>query len=312
MKKIFISGVAGFIGTNLSLKLLEKGYGIFGCDNFYTGSKKNIEILNKNKNFDFIEHDITKTLKIKNDFDIVINLACPASPPKYQKDPIYTLDTNILGTKNLLNFAKKNNSIFLQASTSEVYGDPLESPQKEDYWGNVNPIGIRSCYDEGKRVAETYCLEFNRKYSLDVRVIRIFNTYGPFMDKEDGRVVTNFINQALNLNDLTIYGDGSKSRSFTFIDDLVDGIIKYLELNEPFFGPINLGNNKEFTVKQLANEVLDLTKSKSKIVFLDAVSDDPKQRRPDISRAKKMLNWSPKIELTEGLKKTIEYFRKNK
>jgi UDP-glucuronate decarboxylase len=309
MKTILITGATGFIGTNLALKLLSLGDRVIGIDNFYSSSPKRLRIFADKKNFYFIKHDIRKPLKIKEKIDEIYNLACPASPPIYQKDPIFTLETSILGIRNMLKLAEEYKAKILQASTSEVYGNPLEHPQKESYWGNVNPVGPRSCYDEGKRVAETFCYEYFKK-GVDVRVVRIFNTYGPFMNPADGRVVVNFIVQALKNEDLTIYGDGSQTRSFCYIDDLIEGMIKYMDLKERFFGPINLGNPGEFTIKQLAEMVLKLIpKSKSKIVYRPLPKDDPEKRRPDITLAKKVLNWEPKIGLEEGLLKTIYYFR---
>jgi UDP-glucuronate decarboxylase len=309
MKTILITGATGFIGTNLALKLLSLGDRVIGIDNFYSSSPKRLRIFADKKNFYFIKHDIRKPLKIKEKIDEIYNLACPASPPIYQKDPIFTLETSILGIRNMLKLAEEYKAKILQASTSEVYGNPLEHPQKESYWGNVNPVGPRSCYDEGKRVAETFCYEYFNK-GVDVRVVRIFNTYGPFMSSADGRVVVNFIVQALKNEDLTIYGDGSQTRSFCYIDDLVEGMIKYMDLKERFFGPINLGNPGEFTIKQLAEIVLKLIpESKSKIVYRPLPKDDPEKRRLDITLAKKVLNWEPKIGLEEGLLKTIDYFR---
>ncbi|KKT72495.1 MAG: dTDP-glucose 4,6 dehydratase [Candidatus Moranbacteria bacterium GW2011_GWF1_44_4] len=258
----------------------------------------------------FIERDIAKPLEPGEKIDQIFNFACPASPPRYQKDPIQTMKTSILGSLNMLELARKNNARIMQASTSEVYGDPKVHPQPESYWGNVNPIGVRSCYDEGKRAAETLFFDYQRKYGTDIRVVRIFNTYGPNMDPDDGRVVSNFITQALKNEDLTIYGDGMQTRSFQYIDDLVAGIIKMMDNEKNFLGPVNLGNPDEFTVKELAEKILEmLPESKSKIVYQDLPQDDPKQRKPDISLAKKELTWEPKIRLEEGLKKTIDYFR---
>lgn len=308
MKTILITGCAGFIGANLALKLLKGKNKIVGVDNFFSSDEKRLEVFKGEKNFVFFKHDIRKPLKINFKIDEIYNLACPASPPIYQKDPIFTLETSVLGIRNILNLAQKHKAKILQASTSEVYGNPLEHPQKESYWGNVNPIGLRSCYDEGKRTAETFCYEYFQK-GVDVRVIRIFNTYGPYMNPADGRVVVNFILEALENRDLTIYGDGKQTRSFCYIDDLIEGMVKYMNLKKRFLGPINLGNPEEFTINQLAKLVLKLIpESKSKIVYKPLPKDDPERRRPDISLAKKILNWEPKVGLEEGLVKTIEYF----
>lgn len=305
---ILITGAAGFIGTNLTKKLLSVGYRVIGVDNFYSGSPENIHLFAKNSRYQFIEHDIRKPLKIKEKIDQIYNLACPASPPRYQKDPLFTLETSVLGIRTMLKLAQEHRAKLLQASTSEIYGNPLEHPQKESYWGNVNPVGPRSCYDEGKRVAETFCYEyFNR--GVDVRVIRIFNTYGPYMDPADGRVITNFINQALRNEDLTIYGDGRQTRSFCFINDLLAAMTKYMALEERFFGPLNLGNPEEFTVSKLAQKILKLIpKSKSKIVYRPLPVNDPEKRKPDISQARQLLGWEPKTKLEEGLEKTIKYY----
>ena len=306
MKTILVTGGAGFVGSHLCETLLKKGNKVICLDNNYTGSKKNISSLEKDKNFSFVEHDITKPIDIR--CDEIYNFACPASPIHYQKDPVFTLNTSVFGIINMLELARKNNAKILQASTSEVYGDPLEHPQKETYWGNVNTVGIRSCYDEGKRIAETYSMDYHRKYGLNIKIIRIFNTYGPRMARNDGRVVSNFITQAIDGKDITIYGDGSQTRSFCYVSDLVEGIIKMME-KENFTGPVNLGNPNEFTVKELAEKVVKMTGSKSKIVYNPLPSDDPKVRRPDITLAKTKLNWEPKIQLEDGLKKTIEYFK---
>lgn len=304
-----ITGGAGFIGTNLCKRLLNDGHKVICVDNLYTGQKRNIEPLMNNPNFKFINHNIIEPLNIEEKIDEIYNLACPASPPHYQKDPIFTLQTNFMGISNMLELAKKNNCKILQASTSEVYGDPLEHPQKESYWGHVNCVGIRSCYDEGKRCAETLCFDYINEYKVDVKIIRIFNTYGPSMDKDDGRVVTNFINQALFDKDITIYGDGTQTRSFQFVDDLIEAMIRVMKTDNTFHGPINLGNPNEFTIKELAEITLELIKdSKSKIVYVELPQDDPCKRKPDISLAKEKLGWEPKIQLREGLKKTIDYF----
>ena len=310
MSTILITGGAGFIGTNLCIRLLKDGNKVICVDNLYTGQMRNIEPLLKNPNFKFINHDIIKPLDIDEKIDQIYNLACPASPPHYQKDPLFTINTCYIGMTNMLNLARKNNCKILQASTSEVYGDPLQHPQKETYWGHVNCFGIRSCYDEGKRSAETLCYNYIHQYGVDVKVIRIFNTYGPAMDKDDGRVVTNFINQALYNKDITIYGDGSQTRSFQYVDDLIEAMVRVMATDKDFHGPINLGNPHEFTVKELAEKVLELvTDSKSKIVYEDLPGDDPCKRRLDISLAKEKIKWEPKVQLKEGLEKTIEYFK---
>ncbi|MDD5043643.1 MAG: SDR family oxidoreductase [Patescibacteria group bacterium] len=303
---ILVTGGAGFLGSHLCKYLLDKGEKVICLDNFYTGRKENIEELLANKNFKLIEHNIINPLEM--DVDQIYNLACPASPPQYQKDPLFTLDTCYLGVKNMLELAVKNKARILQASTSEVYGDPLEHPQAETYRGHVNPIGIRSCYDEGKRIGETLCFDYHRRKSVDIRIIRIFNTYGPNMDPQDGRVVSNFITQALRGENLTIYGDGSQTRSFCYVSDLIEGIYRMMNQDE-FLGPVNLGNPNEFTVKELADKVLKTVGAKSKIVYQPLPADDPQQRKPDISLAKEKLGWEPKVQLEEGLKKTVEYFR---
>lgn len=303
--KILVTGGAGFIGSHLCKYLLDKGEEVICLDNFYTGRKENIVELEKNKNFKLIEHNIINPIELE--VDQIYNLACPASPPHYQKDPLFTLDTCYLGVKNMLELAGKNRARILQASTSEIYGDPKEHPQKETYRGHVNPIGIRSCYDEGKRIGETLFFDYQRKHNTDIRVVRIFNTYGPNMDPEDGRVVSNFIIQALRGEDLTIYGDGNQTRSFCYVDDLIQGLYKMMN-QDNFLGPVNLGNPHEFTIKELAEKILKLIGTKNKIIYQDLPADDPKQRKPDISLAKEKLDWEPKIELDEGLNKTIEYF----
>jgi len=307
MKTILITGGAGFIGSNLCEKLLNNQNNKVIClDNLFTGNIKNIQHLMNNKNFEFINHDIIEPLYINGDIDEIYNLACPASPPKYQIDPIYTLKVNFLGVLNLLELAKNKKAKFLQSSTSEVYGEPTISPQNEEYRGNVNTVGIRSCYDEGKRIAETLIIEYHHKYKIDVRIVRIFNTYGPKMDKNDGRVVSNFINQALNNEDITLYGKGDQTRSFCYIDDNIDGLIKLMDSN--YILPINIGNPHEITVKELADIILKITKSKSKIVYKDLPSDDPTNRKPDITKANNILKWEPKYDLETGIIKTIEYF----
>ena len=305
--RIFITGVAGFLGSNLCEELLKIGHEVIAIDNFITGSKKNIEHLQQYQNFSFVNHDIIEYRDFK--VDGIFNLACPASPPLYQKDPVRTVKTNVIGSTNLLELARKTNSRILQASTSEIYGDPKVSPQTEEYWGNVNPVGLRSCYDEGKRTAETLFMDFHRQYETDIRIARIFNTYGPRMSIYDGRVVSNFIVQSLTNKDLTIYGDGGQIRSFCYVDDLIIGLIK-LFFKENSHYPINIGNPDPITMEDLAVEVIKLTKSKSKISHMPLPSDDPINRIPDISKAIDQLNWKPSISRSEGLKKTIEYFSK--
>lgn len=308
--KILVTGGAGFVGSNLCRKLLNDGNEVVCLDNFYTGREKNIAELKHNSLFKILNQDINDKFEIFG-IDKIYNLACPASPPAYQKDPIFTWKTSVVGVMNMLELARKNGNIpILQASTSEVYGDPLVHPQKESYWGNVNPNGIRSCYDEGKRAAESLMMDYWRVYKTPIRIIRIFNTYGPKMDPMDGRVVSNFIVQALKNEDITIYGDGSQTRSFQFIDDLIEGMTRLMDNNINFVGPVNIGNQNEFTIKQLAEKVLlMLPESKSKIVYKDLPGDDPKIRRPDNSLAKDSLGWEPKISLNDGLIPTIKYFR---
>jgi UDP-glucuronate decarboxylase len=305
--KLLVAGGAGFLGSNLCEELLKIGHEVIAVDNFITGSKKNIEHLQQFQDFSFINHDIIEYRDFK--VDGIFNLACPASPPLYQKDPVRTVKTNVIGSTNLLELARKTNSRILQASTSEIYGDPKVSPQTEEYWGNVNPVGLRSCYDEGKRTAETLFMDFHRQYETDIRIARIFNTYGPRMSIYDGRVVSNFIVQSLTNKDLTIYGDGGQIRSFCYVDDLIIGLIK-LFFKENCHHPINIGNPDPITMEDLAVEVIKLTKSKSKISYMPLPSDDPINRIPDISKAIDQLNWRPSINRSEGLKKTIEYFSK--
>jgi UDP-glucuronate decarboxylase len=307
VKTILVTGGAGFIGSHLCRFLLDKGHHVICLDNFFTGRMENIKELVGNPNFEFIRHDITVPITLE--VDQIYNLACPASPPAYQHSAIKTIKTNTIGMINMLGLAKRTKARILQASTSEVYGDPKVHPQPEDYWGNVNPIGIRSCYDEGKRVAECLCMDYHRQHKVDIRIVRIFNTYGPFMDPNDGRVVSNFIMQALKGENITIYGDGSQTRSFQYVSDLIEGMYKMMN-TEDFIGPVNLGNPGEFTIKELAEKIIKATKSKSKIIYKPLPSDDPKQRKPEITLAKKNLKWEPKIKLDEGLKPTIEYFRK--
>lgn len=306
MKKILVTGGAGFIGSHLCKNLINNGNRVVCLDNFFTGSRDNIKHLIDNENFSVIEHDITEPFD--GEFDQIYNLACPASPPHYQYDSVKTMKTSILGIINMLELAKKNNATLLQASTSEVYGDPHVHPQVETYWGNVNPIGIRSCYDEGKRCAETLMMDYHRQYGVDTRIIRIFNTYGPNMDPNDGRVVSNFIVQALKGEDITIYGDGSQTRSFCYVSDLVDGIVKMMNNSQKFIGPVNLGNPSERTILEFAELILEMINSNSKIVYKPLPGDDPTQRKPDISLAQKELGWEPKVDIKEGLSKTIEYF----
>jgi len=303
--RILISGGAGFLGSHLAEKL-SLNHDVLIVDNFSTGSRTNLS--NLRKTVEVLRHDITLPLVVET--DIILNFACPASPIQYQKDPVQTLKTNVHGAINMLDLAKRTGALILQSSTSEVYGDPEISPQKETYWGRVNPIGIRSCYDEGKRAAETLFLDYHRQYGVDIRVARIFNTYGPRMALDDGRVVSNFVIQALKGSDLTIYGDGSQTRSFCFVDDLVEGIVRLMSSKDSsIHQPINFGNPNEFSMLQLAEKVIELTESKSRIVFQGLPSDDPKQRKPDITLAKNLLGWKPSIELEEGLISTIEYFR---
>ena len=305
--RILVTGGAGFVGSHLSRRLIELGHEVLVVDNFYTGSRKNVFDLLQNPSFEIIRHDITQPFFAE--VDAVMNLACPASPVHYQKHPVQTTKTSVLGTTNMLGLAKRLNVPILKASTSEVYGDPNVSPQEETYWGNVNPIGIRACYDEGKRVAETLCFDYHRQYGVSIKVVRIFNTYGPAMQFQDGRVVSNFIMQALGGEDLTIYGDGSQTRSFCYVSDLTEGLIAAITSDTSVTGPINLGNPTELTILQLAQTIIQLTGSNSKISALPLPSDDPKQRKPDISKAISTLNWSPKIDLETGLIKTIEDFR---
>ncbi len=308
-KNILVTGGAGFIGSHLCKKMVEEGNRVFCLDNFFTGSKANIKDLMDNQDFVLIEQDVTEPISLK--VDQIYHLACPASPVYYQYNPVETIRTNIIGTLNVLDLAKQARATMLQAPTSEAYGDPLEHPQKETYWGNVNVLGLRSCYDEGKRCAETLCMDYHRQNKVEIRIVRIFNTYGPNMHPNDGRVVSNFIVQALKNKPLTIYGSGSQTRSFQYIDDLIPGLIKMMENKDNFIGPVNLGNPEEFTIKDLAEKVLALIpESKSKIIYRVLPTDDPRRRKPDVSLAKEKLGWEPKIKLEEGLVKTIEYFKK--
>lgn len=306
MKKILVTGGSGFIGSHLCERLLKEGNEVICLDNFFTGQKKNVVHLLSNPFFELVRHDVTQPYFVE--VDQIYNLACPASPIHYQFNPIKTVKTSVMGAINMLGLAKRIKAPVLQASTSEVYGDPHVHPQVESYWGNVNPIGIRSCYDEGKRCAETLCMDYHRQNGVKVKIIRIFNTYGPRMFMHDGRVVSNFVVQALQNEDITIYGDGSQTRSFQYVDDLIDGMLKMMNTPDSFIGPVNLGNPCEFTIKQLAQTVIDMTGSRSKIVYKPLPADDPVQRKPDISLARKNLDWEPRIKLEEGLAKTIAYF----
>ena len=306
--KTLITGGAGFIGSHLCKRLIDEGNHVVCLDNLYTGSLTNIAGLLNNKNFEFIEHDVIEPFEIKG-LDLIYNLACPASPVHYQYNPVKTIETNIMGAINTLNIAKANGCRILQASTSEIYGDPIEHPQKEDYWGNVNPIGIRSCYDEGKRVAETLFFDYHRQYGVDIKVARIFNTYGPNMQKIDGRVISNFIVQALENRNITVYGDGSQTRSFCYVSDLVDGLIHLSNTASEFSGPVNLGNPTEVSMIELADSIISITGSESSIVFDELPSDDPKRRKPDISLAIEALDWRPTVDLRQGLINTIDYFK---
>ena len=304
MNRVLVTGGAGFIGSHLCDRLIESGNDVICVDNLFTGSKDNIRHLLGNPYFEFIRHDMTQPIFVE--CDQIYNLACPASPKWYQKDPIFTFKTSVYGAMNCLGLAKRTGARVLQASTSEVYGDPQVHPQNENYWGNVNPIGIRSCYDEGKRAAETLFFDYHRKHGVDIKIIRIFNTYGPRMDVGDGRVVSNFIVQALKNEDITIYGDGSQTRSFCYVDDLVEGMIRLM--NSEVTGPVNIGNPEEFTIKELAEVVVELIGAKSRIVYKPLPSDDPTRRKPLIELARTELDWEPKVKLVDGLEKTIEYF----
>ena len=304
--KVLLTGAAGFLGSHISERLIRDGHSVIGLDDLTTGSLSNLAGLAGNPAFSFIEGDVRNPIRFE--VDAILNFACPASPKQYQLDPVRTIETNFLGMINLLHLAKETGARVLQASTSEVYGDPIASPQKESYWGNVNPIGIRSCYDEGKRAAETLCFDYKRQFDVDVRVIRIFNTYGPRMAIGDGRVVSNFIVQALRAENITIYGDGSQTRSFCYVEDLVSGICDVLNLGQPMETPMNLGNPDEFSMLELAQKVLEITGSKSRIIFQKLPEDDPKQRKPDIELAKSTLGWKPKVELHSGIEKTMAYF----
>ncbi|MDO8335934.1 MAG: SDR family oxidoreductase [Candidatus Saccharibacteria bacterium] len=307
-KRVLVTGGAGFIGSHLCKRLLDDGHEVLCVDNFFTGNRSNIHDLLDNKDFELLRHDVTIPLVIE--VDEIYNLACPASPVHYQFDPIQTTKTSVHGAINVLGLAKRVKAKVLQASTSEVYGDPDVHPQPESYWGRVNPIGIRSCYDEGKRCAETLFFDYHRQANVDIRVIRIFNTYGPNMNPDDGRVVSNFIVQALRNENITIYGDGSQTRSFQYVDDLINGMVSMMNNDKDFVGPVNIGNPDEFTIKQLAEKVIEMIpETKSKIVYKDLPQDDPKQRQPDISLAKEKLGWEPSVKLEKGLIPTIEYFK---
>lgn len=308
MKKILVTGGAGFIGSHLCEKLLETGNYVICLDNFFTGREKNIRHLTSNRNFRIIEHDVTQ--KIHLDCDEIYNLACPASPVHYQNDPVKTIKTAVLGVVNALELAKKTGAKIMQASTSEVYGDPQVHPQHESYWGNVNPLGPRSCYNEGKRCAESFVINYFRQEKIEAKIVRIFNTYGPRMRTDDGRVVSNFIVQALKGDNITIFGDGAQTRSFQYVDDLVKGLILMMNTPDSFTGPVNLGNPNELRITDLANLVLRMTGSKSKIIFRPMPDDDPRQRRPEISLAKAVLDWEPETDIETGLRKTVNYFKK--
>jgi len=307
MTKILITGGAGFIGSHLCERLLLEGNHIICMDNLFTGSKDNISHLLANDHFQFIEYDIINPIKIEGSIDQIYNLACPASPEKYQIDPVYTLKVNFLGVLNLLELAKEKKAVILQSSTSEIYGEPQVTPQPEEYRGNVNTIGIRSCYDEGKRITETLLTDYSKQFGVDIRIVRIFNTYGPKMQKTDGRVITNFIYQALNNEDITIYGNGSQTRSFCYIDDQINGLIKLLNSNYQL--PVNIGNINEVTILELAEIIIRITKSQSKICFKSLPSDDPTNRRPDIQRAAKVLGWKPNVSLEEGIQKLLNHIQ---
>lgn len=305
--RILVTGGAGFLGSHLCERLLTEGHEVLCLDNFFTGRKKNIQDFLRNPRFELIRHDIVEPIMLE--VDRIYHLACPASPVHYQYNPVKTIKTNVLGTYNMLGLAKRVKARFLLASTSEVYGDPAVHPQREEYWGNVNPIGLRSCYDEGKRVSETFTMDYHRQGGVDVRIVRIFNTYGPRMLADDGRVVSNFIVQALKGTDITVYGEGSQTRSFCYVDDLIDGMVRMMN-TEGFTGPVNIGNPDEYTILDFAKKIIAMTGSHSQIVYRPLPSDDPAQRQPDITLAGEKLGWKPKISVDEGLKRTIEYFRK--
>jgi UDP-glucuronate decarboxylase len=308
MKRILVTGGAGFIGSHLCERLLNMGHEVICLDNYFTGSKMNIAHLIGNPYFELIRHDVTMPIFVET--DEIYNLACPASPVHYQYNGIKTIKTSVMGAINILGLAKRTKSRVLQASTSEVYGDPQVHPQSEDYWGHVNPLGPRACYDEGKRCAETIFMSYHLQNNVNIKIARIFNTYGPKMNANDGRVVSNFIVQAIQGKDITIYGDGSQTRSFQYIDDLLNGLLELMGTPDDFIGPVNLGNPVEFTIRELANMVISITGSQSRIIYLPLPQDDPRQRRPDISLARKQLNWEPVVSLEEGIARTVEYFRK--
>ena len=307
MKRILVTGGAGFIGSHLCNRLINEGNDVICLDNFFTGSKRNVMHLIGNPRFELVRHDVINPYHAE--VDEIYNLACPASPVHYQYNAIKTIKTSVMGAINMLGLAKRVNAKILQASTSEVYGDPIIHPQKESYWGNVNPIGIRSCYDEGKRCSESLFMDYHRQNGVRIKIVRIFNTYGPNMHPNDGRVVSNFIVQALNNNDITLYGDGCQTRSFQYVDDLIEGMMRLMATDDTVIGPVNIGNPNEFTIKELAQKVVKLTGSTSRFINKDLPADDPKQRQPDIALAKSILGWRPVVELDEGLVKTIEYFR---
>ncbi len=308
LRRILVTGGAGFLGSHLCEKLVNAGHDVVCLDNFFTGTKKNIAGLLSRHNFELVRHDLVEPILLE--VDEIYNLACPASPVHYQYNPVKTIKTNVMGTINMLGLAKRVNATMLQASTSEIYGNPTMHPQKEDYWGNVNPIGIRSCYDEGKRCAETLCFDYNRQNDVNIKVVRIFNTYGPRMHPNDGRVISNFVVRALAGDDITVYGDGNQTRSFCYVDDMIEGLIRMMAKSDEFTGPVNLGNPGEYTILELAEEIVRLTESSSKIIFQPLPQDDPLRRKPDISLAERELDWRPTIDLETGLKKTIEYFRR--
>jgi UDP-glucuronate decarboxylase len=306
-KRVMVTGGAGFLGSHLCERLLNEGHEVLCVDNFYSGTKDNVAHLMGNPHFELMRHDVTFPLYVE--VDEIFNLACPASPVHYQSDPVQTTKTSVHGAINMLGLAKRTHARILQASTSEVYGDPEVHPQKEDYWGHVNPIGIRSCYDEGKRCAETLFFDYHRQHQVAIKVVRIFNTYGPRMHPNDGRVVSNFIVQALSGQDITLYGDGSQTRSFCYVDDLIEGFMRMMASSSNVTGPINMGNPVEFTIRELAETVLEMVGGSSKLIMLPLPQDDPKQRKPDISVAQRTLDWAPKVQLRQGLEKTIQYFR---
>ena len=309
MAKILVTGGVGFLGSHLCKTLIEQGHQVTALDNLYTGSLNNINSIADHPHFKFVQEDVRIPFDFKNDFDQIYNLACPASPIHYQKTPLKTMQTSIYGAFHVLEFAQQNQSKVLQASTSEVYGDPERHPQPESYWGNVNPHGLRSCYDEGKRAAESIFFDFHRQFQLPIKIVRIFNTFGPFMNPKDGRVVSNFIMQALQNEDITIYGDGQQTRSFCYVDDLIRGLIAMMESKDSITGPINLGTTYEFSMLELADKIIQLTHSQSKIIFKPLPEDDPNERQPDLTLAKEQLNWKPQVPFEEGLLRTIDYFK---